>query len=140
GYGEAVGHGPPRPGARRAAARVPPASAHRAAASAAPGPAQAAPGAPDADGPAYGPATLAGNARVTDAQRARAEGRSPVIEPGMQRVRAERRSAGQQQPQQGGERRRSGARHVRAARAADRAPGAHGGRLVPAERDVAGPP
>ncbi|WP_306191367.1 hypothetical protein [Streptomyces sp. MK5] len=34
--------------------------------------------------PAYGPATLAGNARVTDAQRARAEGRSPVIEPGMQ--------------------------------------------------------
>ncbi|MBD9731168.1 hypothetical protein IGX29_04920, partial [Streptomyces sp. H28] len=40
--------------------------------------------APGADGPAYGPATLAGNARVTDAQRARAEGRSPVIEPGMQ--------------------------------------------------------
>src|SRR3954463_1592861 len=32
----------------------------------------------------YGPATLAGNARVTDAQRARLEGRSPVIEPGMQ--------------------------------------------------------
>ncbi|MEG3627544.1 hypothetical protein [Streptomyces poriticola] len=36
-------------------------------------------GAPD-----YGPATLAGNTRVTDAQRARAEGRSPIIEPGMQ--------------------------------------------------------
>ncbi|MES4886440.1 hypothetical protein [Streptomyces sp. NPDC096012] len=35
-------------------------------------------------GPAYGPATLAGNARITDAQRARLEGRSPVIEPGMQ--------------------------------------------------------
>ncbi|WPP30675.1 hypothetical protein [Streptomyces sp. CL7] len=34
--------------------------------------------------PEYGPATLAGNTRVTDAQRARAEGRSPVIEPGMQ--------------------------------------------------------
>ncbi|PZH06827.1 hypothetical protein C1I97_17940 [Streptomyces sp. NTH33] len=34
--------------------------------------------------PGYGPATLAGNARVTDAQRARAEGRSPIIEPGMQ--------------------------------------------------------
>ncbi|MFI1958508.1 hypothetical protein ACH46L_12280 [Streptomyces althioticus] len=34
--------------------------------------------------PEYGPATLAGNARITDAQRARAEGRSPVIEPGMQ--------------------------------------------------------
>ncbi|SED25239.1 hypothetical protein SAMN04490357_4281 [Streptomyces misionensis] len=36
------------------------------------------------DGPAYGPATLAGNARITDAQRARLEGRSPIIEPGMQ--------------------------------------------------------
>ncbi|MFI2437229.1 hypothetical protein [Streptomyces sp. NPDC018693] len=35
-------------------------------------------------GPAYGPATLAGNARVTDAQRARLEGRSPIIEPGIQ--------------------------------------------------------
>ncbi|GHF70577.1 hypothetical protein [Streptomyces thermodiastaticus] len=34
--------------------------------------------------PAYGPATLAGNARITDAQRARAEGRSPIIEPGIQ--------------------------------------------------------
>ncbi|MBC2904065.1 hypothetical protein [Streptomyces cupreus] len=32
----------------------------------------------------YGPATLGGNARVTDAQRARQEGRSPIIEPGMQ--------------------------------------------------------
>ncbi|MEU6179117.1 hypothetical protein [Streptomyces coeruleorubidus] len=41
-----------------------------------------------APGPAaageYGPATVAGNARITDAQRARAEGRSPIIEPGMQ--------------------------------------------------------
>lgn len=35
-------------------------------------------------GPGYGPATLAGNARVTDAQRARLEGRSPIIEPGGQ--------------------------------------------------------
>lgn len=35
-------------------------------------------------GAEYGPATLAGNARITDAQRARLEGRSPVIEPGMQ--------------------------------------------------------
>ncbi|MEU6540601.1 hypothetical protein [Streptomyces sp. NPDC047000] len=33
---------------------------------------------------AYGPATLGGNARVTDAQRARLEGRSPIIEPGIQ--------------------------------------------------------
>ncbi|GAA3139026.1 hypothetical protein [Streptomyces echinatus] len=38
----------------------------------------------DSAGPAYGPATIAGNARITDAQRARLEGRSPVIEPGMQ--------------------------------------------------------
>ncbi|TWV52815.1 hypothetical protein FRZ03_10895 [Streptomyces misionensis] len=36
------------------------------------------------DEPSYGPATLAGNARITDAQRARLEGRSPIIEPGMQ--------------------------------------------------------
>ncbi|GGV75305.1 hypothetical protein [Streptomyces massasporeus] len=42
----------------------------------------AAPAATDATG--YGPATVGGNARVTDAQRARAEGRSPIIEPGMQ--------------------------------------------------------
>ncbi|MFH8990584.1 hypothetical protein [Streptomyces sp. NPDC017940] len=35
-------------------------------------------------GTGYGPATVTGNVRVTDAQRARAEGRSPVIEPGMQ--------------------------------------------------------
>ncbi|MGH4029451.1 hypothetical protein ACQB60_11010 [Actinomycetota bacterium Odt1-20B] len=36
------------------------------------------------DGPGYGPATTTGNPRVTDAQRARAEGRSPIIEPGIQ--------------------------------------------------------
>ncbi|WP_282090515.1 hypothetical protein [Streptomyces tendae] len=36
------------------------------------------------DGPGYGPATVAGNTRITDAQRARAEGRSPIIDPGMQ--------------------------------------------------------
>lgn len=42
--------------------------------------------APGADAPpaGYGPATLAGNTRVTDAQRARLEGRSPIIEPGIQ--------------------------------------------------------
>ncbi|MFG2027619.1 hypothetical protein [Streptomyces sp. NPDC048825] len=34
--------------------------------------------------PVYGPPTLTGNPRVTDAQRARAEGRSPIIEPGGQ--------------------------------------------------------
>lgn len=51
-------------------------------------PAPAAPaagnGAATGTGETWGPATLAGNARVTDAQRARAEGRSPIIEPGMQ--------------------------------------------------------
>lgn len=36
------------------------------------------------DGDGYGPATLAGNPRITDAQRARLEGRSPIIEPGIQ--------------------------------------------------------
>ncbi|MGW1600516.1 hypothetical protein [Streptomyces eurythermus] len=54
----------------------------------APAPAAAVPPAADsADSsaePAYGPATLAGNTRITDAQRARLEGRSPIIEPGMQ--------------------------------------------------------
>ncbi|MFD6192479.1 hypothetical protein [Streptomyces sp. NPDC060275] len=41
--------------------------------------------APPASGdPGYGPATVAGNTRITDAQRARAEGRSPIIDPGMQ--------------------------------------------------------
>ncbi|MFJ8199793.1 hypothetical protein [Streptomyces sp. NPDC096152] len=44
----------------------------------------AAPGESPEAQPTYGPATLAGNTRVTDAQRARAEGRSPIIEPGMQ--------------------------------------------------------
>ncbi|MFE7166856.1 hypothetical protein [Streptomyces sp. NPDC057616] len=51
---------------------------------AAPAPAPAAPGAAASPDAGYGPATLAGNARVTDAQRARLEGRSPIIEPGMQ--------------------------------------------------------
>ncbi|MEU6380991.1 hypothetical protein [Streptomyces sp. NPDC046909] len=48
-------------------------------------PAQAAPEPqPQTSSGDYGPATLGGNARVTDAQRARLEGRSPIIEPGMQ--------------------------------------------------------
>ncbi|MFB6839608.1 hypothetical protein [Streptomyces sp. NPDC056361] len=34
--------------------------------------------------PAYSSPTTSGNTRITDAQRARAEGRSPIIEPGMQ--------------------------------------------------------
>ncbi|MEU0422916.1 hypothetical protein ABZ235_04750 [Streptomyces canus] len=52
------------------------------------GSAQAHPGAAGhgsaSDPSGYGPATLAGNPRVTDAQRARLEGRSPIIEPGIQ--------------------------------------------------------
>jgi len=48
----------------------------------APAPAQAPP--VNVADPEYGPATVAGNARVTDAQRARLEGRSPIIEPGVQ--------------------------------------------------------
>ncbi|MGV9691035.1 hypothetical protein ACWDUX_18220 [Streptomyces sp. NPDC003444] len=53
---------------------------------AAPAPAPvAADPAPVADGgPAYSSPTTSGNTRITDAQRARAEGRSPIIEPGMQ--------------------------------------------------------
>ncbi|MCX4859185.1 hypothetical protein OG426_25430 [Streptomyces canus] len=47
-------------------------------------PGAAAPADPASDPSGYGPATLAGNARVTDAQRARLEGRSPIIEPGIQ--------------------------------------------------------
>lgn len=39
---------------------------------------------PSASQSGYGPATLSGNSRITDAQRARLEGRSPIIEPGMQ--------------------------------------------------------
>ncbi|MFJ9673330.1 hypothetical protein ACIRP5_21395 [Streptomyces sp. NPDC101221] len=52
----------------------------------APSPASASPSpsAPASDEPGYGPATVAGNTRITDAQRARAEGRSPIIDPGMQ--------------------------------------------------------
>ncbi|MGN9814880.1 hypothetical protein ACTMUQ_05975 [Streptomyces sp. SD11] len=47
-----------------------------------PEPAPSTPAATPASG--YGPATVTGNTRVTDAQRARAEGRSPIIEPGGQ--------------------------------------------------------
>ncbi|MEU2677304.1 hypothetical protein ABZ638_10465 [Streptomyces sp. NPDC007107] len=43
-----------------------------------------APAAAVADGSGYSAPTTLGNARITDAQRARAEGRSPIIAPGMQ--------------------------------------------------------
>nr|WP_235023751.1 hypothetical protein [Streptomyces sp. WAC05374] len=48
-----------------------------------PDPAPAAP-APAPAQPGYGAPTTSGHVRLTDAQRARAEGRSPIIEPGMQ--------------------------------------------------------
>ncbi|SDL10312.1 hypothetical protein [Streptomyces indicus] len=47
-------------------------------------PAEPAPAAAPEGAPAYGPATVVGNTRITDAQRARAEGRSPIIAPGIQ--------------------------------------------------------
>ncbi|WP_406469420.1 hypothetical protein OH738_21750 [Streptomyces hirsutus] len=85
GYGVASTHGAPLPdpSAHPGAGAGAPAGAMPPPASAAPSaPVVPAPDAPD--GPGYGPATLAGNTRVTDAQRARAEGRSPIIEPGLQ--------------------------------------------------------
>ncbi|MFE7749489.1 hypothetical protein [Streptomyces sp. NPDC057428] len=44
----------------------------------------AAPAPAPADGAGFSAPTTLGNARITDAQRARAEGRSPIIAPGMQ--------------------------------------------------------
>ncbi|MEV6123639.1 hypothetical protein AB0M23_24515 [Streptomyces sp. NPDC052077] len=72
-YAESQSHAAPQPHAASAPAPAAPGAVPEA------GPAEG-----PADGPEYGPATLAGNARVTDAQRARAEGRSPIIDPGMQ--------------------------------------------------------
>ncbi|WP_455753431.1 hypothetical protein [Streptomyces halstedii] len=48
------------------------------------GPVDGAAPAPAAGNDGYGPATTVGNSRITDAQRARAEGRSPIIAPGTQ--------------------------------------------------------
>ncbi|OKJ99398.1 hypothetical protein AMK26_25435 [Streptomyces sp. CB03234] len=50
----------------------------------APGPAAPGPVSEPVSGPEYSAPTTSGHVRMTDAQRARAEGRSPVIEPGMQ--------------------------------------------------------
>ncbi|WP_405519171.1 hypothetical protein [Streptomyces canus] len=90
-----AGHGPgqtaPGPAGHGPAPMAPGHAGHGyAPASAGPvhGSAQAHPGAAPhgsaSDPSGYGPATVAGNARVTDAQRARLEGRSPIIEPGIQ--------------------------------------------------------
>ncbi|WP_329117997.1 hypothetical protein [Streptomyces sp. NBC_01353] len=62
---------PPRPAAHTLPPETPVAPAEPAAASA-------------TAAPEYSTPTTGGNARITDAQRARAEGRSPIIEPGMQ--------------------------------------------------------
>ncbi|MER6284800.1 hypothetical protein [Streptomyces sviceus] len=78
-YGSAAGT--PGPGAYGPASATPPGAGHHGSAPAAPAPAAPGSAASSSD---YGPATLAGNARVTDAQRARLEGRSPIIEPGIQ--------------------------------------------------------
>ncbi|WP_228984091.1 hypothetical protein [Streptomyces sp. DH12] len=48
------------------------------------GPEAGASGGAPVDAPGYSSPTTLGNARVTDAQRARAEGRSPIIDPGIQ--------------------------------------------------------
>ncbi|QCW78682.1 hypothetical protein EQG64_18960 [Streptomyces sp. S6] len=53
-------------------------------ASQAPQPSSAQPQAARLDDSGYSAPTTLGNARITDAQRARAEGRSPIIAPGMQ--------------------------------------------------------
>ncbi|MFE4860863.1 hypothetical protein [Streptomyces sp. NPDC056670] len=81
---------PPQHGAGTASVPLPPempmasapapAPVYEPAATPAPAPA---PAAAPGSGPAYGSPTTVGNARITDAQRARAEGRSPVIAPGM---------------------------------------------------------
>ncbi|MDX3322157.1 hypothetical protein PV415_35250 [Streptomyces sp. ME03-5684b] len=83
------GYGQPQPQPQQYAPQPQPqpqpAPAPYAHVTAAPSPAPTPAPAPSASGdPGYGPATVAGNTRITDAQRARAEGRSPIIDPGMQ--------------------------------------------------------
>ncbi|WP_328977127.1 hypothetical protein [Streptomyces canus] len=76
------GHAPAAPG--HAGHAHAPANAGPVHGSAQAHPGAAAPADPASDPSGYGPATLAGNPRITDAQRARLEGRSPIIEPGIQ--------------------------------------------------------
>ncbi|MGQ4398807.1 hypothetical protein ACN6K4_002284 [Streptomyces hayashii] len=84
-YGSAAGAAPLPPENRSPGGRRhTPAPRQEAPAAPAPAPAAAPASGSAGAGPTYGPATLAGNARITDAQRARLEGRSPIIEPGMQ--------------------------------------------------------
>ncbi|MEV6261245.1 hypothetical protein AB0M42_10910 [Streptomyces sp. NPDC051784] len=75
--------GSPAPGQGAPAAHpLPPEAPAAAAAPPAPEAAVTGNSAPDTSG--YGAPTTLGNSRITDAQRARAEGRSPIIAPGMQ--------------------------------------------------------
>ncbi|KUN94477.1 hypothetical protein [Streptomyces caeruleatus] len=69
------GHAQPQAYAQQASAPAPAAPAQRSQAERDP---------ESGDDPGYGPSTVAGNSRITDAQRARLEGRSPIIEPGIQ--------------------------------------------------------
>ncbi|TCR21369.1 hypothetical protein [Streptomyces sp. BK205] len=85
GYGPAVGSAPAAYGSAAASGSAGHGSAGHGPAPMGAGTAQPLPASGPAAPPSgYGPATLAGNARVTDAQRARLEGRSPIIEPGIQ--------------------------------------------------------
>ncbi|MEU9359383.1 hypothetical protein AB0D35_14935 [Streptomyces sp. NPDC048301] len=75
--------GSPAPGQGAPAAHPLPPEAP-AAAAARPAPEAAVTGISATDTSGYGAPTTLGNSRITDAQRARAEGRSPIIAPGMQ--------------------------------------------------------
>ncbi|MEV0009752.1 hypothetical protein [Streptomyces sp. NPDC047973] len=75
--------GTPAPGYGAPAAHPLPPEAP-AAAAARPAPEAAVTGISATDTSGYGAPTTLGNSRITDAQRARAEGRSPIIAPGMQ--------------------------------------------------------
>ncbi|MEU1123632.1 hypothetical protein ABZ371_08625 [Streptomyces sp. NPDC005899] len=88
GYRPASRPGPPESGAP-AAYPLPPEAAQAPDALRVPAASAAGPGAPaptggPADDSGYSAPTTLGNSRITDAQRARAEGRSPIIAPGMQ--------------------------------------------------------
>ncbi|MFD7090331.1 hypothetical protein ACFV94_21400 [Streptomyces sp. NPDC059896] len=79
------GSSPGMPSPAASAPYAPQAPAPAAAAPVTPAPFAAAPGTtPPGSADGYSAPTTMGNARITDAQRARAEGRSPIIPPGIQ--------------------------------------------------------
>ncbi|MEU2549484.1 hypothetical protein ABZ618_29330 [Streptomyces roseolus] len=81
-YAQPEPYGQPQPYAQPEA-YAPEPSYGQAAPYARPAPAPVPAPADEAAEPAYSSPTTSGNTRITDAQRARAEGRSPIIEPGM---------------------------------------------------------